>query len=215
MPAYFGRVAVWLLASVSAILLQRAVYEHYLLTMVPPLALGAALFLVEFHRRVAWFRRRMLLWGVAFGVASVPFAWVTILDQWPRGDRDTAAITEHLDRLGLSRGTGAAELYVVDHEASLYLLTGTTPQSRYAYPGHLQCDYGLPRGVDAEAEIDRVMAQQPRFVVITERRSRLTCTQPDRMARFDQHIAAGYVLVARAGTPGDAVEIYRRRTPGS
>jgi hypothetical protein len=208
-PARFAALGSWFLAATAGVLVQRAAYEHYLLALVPPLALAAALLLAELHRRTDWFRRPVML-AALVALVGFPPGWVTAQSLWPAGDHDAMAIAAELRRLGITAGNTQNEVYVVDHEPAIYLLTGTVQPTRFAYPAHLQCDFALPPGVDPEAEIDRVMALRPRIIVISERRARLMCTLPDRMARYERHLAAGYALVGRVGPPGARVEIHRR-----
>ena len=209
-PAQFAWLAGWFGAALAGVIVQHALYGHYLLTLLPPLVLGAGLFMAELARRATWFRGVFRV--AALGALIIfPVAWAMLMD-WPSGDRNVFAVADRLHQLGLVRGTRAAELFVVDHETSLYLLTDTVQPTRFAHPEHLQCNISLPPGVDPVAEIEATMARRPRFVVITERRSRLACTLPHRMAIYMRHLDADYVLAGRVGDPPDAVEIYRRRT---
>lgn len=210
-PAHFTRVFAWFLAAAGGILVLRSMYDHYFLTLLPPLALGAGLFLAELQRQVSIFRRGAVLPAVIVALMAFPPAWVTVRAEWPIGDRDAAAITQRLAEHGLVGGTDEPELYVADHELALYLMTRTLQPTRFAYPQHLICDFPLPPGIKPEMELERVMARRPGYVVITTRRSRMICTREDRMALLGRHLEAEYELVARVGSEIDPVDIFRLR----
>lgn len=208
-PARYGWLGGWLLAASAGILLLRAMYDHYYLTLLPPLVLAASLFLAEFSRRVAWARGRARLTLALAALWLFPSGWITLNGQWPLGDREAEAIVAALRDNGLRAGEG--ELFVADHELALYLLTQTVQPTQFPFPQHLTCDFPLPPGVDPAKELDRIMAGRPRFVVVTANRARFVCTRPDRMAIVGRALDAGYDRVAVVGDPRDAVEVWRRR----
>lgn len=203
-----GWIVAWFVAAAAAILMLRSAYEQYFLTLVPPLALGAGLFLAEFHRR--FIRRRVARASAVLLLGAFPFAAVSHAGEWPTDDRDVKAVVARLNELALVRGTDRPELFVADHEISIYLLTDTRQPTRFAFPQHLQCNFPLPPGVEPAAELGRVMDLRPRFVVITYWRQRRLCTRADRMAIIGQRLAAEYHLVGRVGDPRNPVDIYER-----
>jgi hypothetical protein len=210
-PAHYARLGGWLVASGSAVLLLRAMYAHYFLMLLPPLVLAASLFLAELTRRADGLRGRA---GAAATVAAVWLfapAWVSVKGEWPSGDRGVAAIIGTLREHGLE--PGSRDLFVVDHELSMHLLTGTVQPTRFAFPQHLVCDFPLPPGVTAEQEIERVMAARPRFVVVTAGRTRFVCTRPERMALIARHLDAAYRRIATIETGWLPVEVWRRAGP--
>ena len=184
-------------------------YDRYFLTTLPALALGAGLYLSELRRQWAPLGDRRALAVLIAALAVIPFAFVTYAGAWPTGTRNTTEIADHLRRHGLE-AKAPNELYVADQELVVYLLADVAPPTKYAVAQHLGCEFGLPAGVDPEREIDRILDAKPRFVVISEQRTRFYCTRPDRMARMDRHLAADYRLIDTLGAAWDPVQIYQR-----
>jgi len=205
----FAWLGYWLLAAVMGAVFVRAAYDHHLLTLLPPLVLVASRFLAEASRRARGPARRAGIVALLAAFWLAPSAWLSWRGEWPFGDNDVHAILDALREQGLRPGPG--QLYVADHEPSLYLLTGTLQPTRFVVPTHLVCPFPLPADVEPATELERIMASRPRFVVITSGRGRFVCTQPDRMAIVGQALEAGYERVAVVGNARDPVEVWRRK----
>lgn len=209
--AGYLRALGWAAASGAGAFALRSMYEHYFLTLVAPLSLVSAAFVLELARR--WTEGARRLAPAALGIALVawPLAWVTIQQQWPTEERHTDELAGKLLMLGLRPDAPASQLYVVDHEMAVYLATDVDPPARFSFPQHLTCDFQLPKGVDAVRAIDDIMAKRPKFVVVTQTRRDMMCTRPDRMAQIDRRLEADYDLVDRVDDRRAPLQIYRLR----
>lgn len=69
----------------------------------------------------------------------------------------------------------ARQIYVFDYQPIIYSLAGQTPPTRYAFPSVLtKCFLSHVAGVDAAAEVHRILAGDPEFIV----RSQFPLTAP-------------------------------------
>jgi hypothetical protein len=207
------RVFWWIVVSSIGILAVKSMYGRYFLTLIAPLSLAIAVLLVDLRNRLQARSSRLVFAAALVGLCAYPLVWVTFNNEWPTGDHRSIEIAQRLLRLGVQPGPGKPQFFVVDHEVALYLLTDTTPPSRYAFPGHLECPFPLPADVTADGEIDRIMNDRPRFVVISEPRRDLMCTLPERMERIGRHLDAHYVLVDRIDDPNEPMQIYEAMDP--
>jgi hypothetical protein len=155
----------WALVATAAVLVFGTYYMHYALPLIVPLAVVAAPFLS--HWRIGpLLPRDLAAWRVLTVYAVCLFGLVS----------EIRANNEHR-RL---RGSGAevramAEfirprlqdcLFVFDGEPILYDLTGSCLPSRYAFPSHLNdANEAGATGVDQLAEVGRILANHPHFVV--------------------------------------------------
>jgi hypothetical protein len=205
------RVVWWIIASTLGIFAVRAMYGRYLLTLVAPFSLAISALAFDFARNAQAPKMRAAMAAGFACLLAWPLGWVTWKREWPTGDRHSIALAERLLRHGVAPGPGKPQIFVVDHEIALYLLTDTTPPTRYAFPGHLECPFPLPKGVTAEGEIDRIMQERPRFVVISEPRRDLLCTLPERMAQIGRHLDRDYVLIDRVDDPIEPLQIFEAK----
>jgi hypothetical protein len=87
-------------------------------------------------------------------------------DAFAPGDPDFGDPTAQLGAYLASREAAERGLYVADDRTVLYVLTGASPPTRYAYPPHLLDRYQeIVAGVDGPREIARDPDQHPAYVV--------------------------------------------------
>lgn len=190
-------LGVWLAFTLAATLLSRRFYPHYFLQVLPPLSLLAAAVIVQAVQLDSALprARQALLIGliVAIGLAQ-PAA---------RPLRASAA-----EALALLRRTQRTELlvytagylrermapddylYVAEGDPILYYLTDAPLPTRYLLPPLLNDDLAPMIGVDPLAELERIMALRPRYVVLLEEYRR----DPAFLARLQAHLARDYAL---------------------
>lgn len=203
------RVALWLGVSAAGIVAMRAMYAHYFLPLLPPLILLSLVALGVLARK-AQRHRRAILATALIGLAAYPLAWYFLVEApAARPGRLATEAAEFLKERGLTPG---GSLYVVDSDPAIYLLTGAALPTRYPFPQHLTCDFHLP-GVDAAAEIRRIMAEAPRFVVISHFRKWMVCERPERLAIVDAALTKFYRRAATLADDGEVIDIYRRDAP--
>ncbi len=190
-------LGIWLAFTLAATLLSRRFYLHYFLQALPPLSLLAAAVIVQAVRLDSALphARQALLIGllVAVGLAqpaarplkaSVDEA-LTLLRRTPRVE--LLAYTA-----GYLRERMAPDdyLFVAEGDPILYYLTDARLPTRYLLPPLLNDDLSPMIGIDPLAELDRIMALRPRYVVLLEEYRR----DPAFLARLQTHLARDYVL---------------------
>jgi len=168
-------IACWLAMVAAMLALLGRFADHMFIQLLPPLALGTAAFLVLAARALPLTKRSphalrlgalglallvVLAWGAGrFAHAGLETLWqreAAGVRHW--GDR-TATIAAALR----SRIEGPGDLLVIGRLLGLYHATGTRPPTRYPFSLHLWAGYAP---VDGVAEIARITATPPRFVVV-------------------------------------------------
>ena len=190
-------LGVWLAFALAATLLSRRFYAHYFLQALPPLSLLAAAVIVQAVRLDSALprARQALLIGliVAIGLAQ-PAA-----RPLRASVEEAAALLRRTPRIellvytaGYLRERMAPDdyLYVAEGDPVLYYLTDARLPTRYLFPPHLNNDQSPMIGVDPLAELDRIMALQPRYVVLLEEYQR----DPAFLARLQEFLARDYQL---------------------
>jgi hypothetical protein len=189
-------VLVWLGLTLFGAILQRSAHAAYVMPLIAPLSLLAGLWLSQTGQRV----RR------ASSAVTLCFAlyWSTneiLVRYYVRVIAETA---QALNALAQTPGESEG-LHVVDYDASLYVLTGMRPVTRFAFFTHLTCAFPLPRGVDRMAEIRAAMARAPRFVVKRGEDPFLgTCLLPEVSAYYAQVLGEYYRHVGTFGRKGES-----------
>jgi 4-amino-4-deoxy-L-arabinose transferase-like glycosyltransferase len=192
----------WAAASVLGVLAFGTYYGHYALPVLVPLSAAAAAVLGAPRPGVRVRPAAVLL--PLFGLAA-SLAMATIHAR-SRGSGAEVRLLAEAVRL---RPTEC--LFVFDGEPILYLLTGSCLPTRYAFPTHLNDlrDAGAI-GVDQVAELRRVLATRPAYIVSSDR-PRARNTQQgwaEVAAALDRHYRP--VLGVRVG---DRVRLLHRRLP--
>ena len=81
-------------------------------------------------------------------------------------------------------------LFVADGQPILYFLTGAAIPTRYVLPVWLNNDLAPMAGIDPLAELDRIMALRPRYIVADETPRH----GPRFMAHLQRYLTDDYVL---------------------
>lgn len=149
-------ILLWTVAGLGGFFVFGNWYVFYLLPLLPPACLVAALA----FERIAWKRTAIaLLAGI--GLIAGTFASIARMAELGNGDdiqRLTALIERH-------RGQGG--IYVADGLPVLYLLTGSRLPSRYVFPDHLsESRYAASLGTGQLDELARLLDRRPGVVVI-------------------------------------------------
>lgn len=207
-PALFV-VAAWLLSSPAAALAPGQPYPHYALeTLVPLCVAGALMFdaLVLRHVPEGAPRSLALTFLVITSVGlplGLPLTVARQARHWAKG--------EAVDPLGRAAAwlkaedaAGSTSVFVLDERPMLYHLLGTRPPTRYPFPPWL-LDPRFVRvvGIDAQQELQRILAQEPRYIL---RRAEVWPELADSRSVVDAQIAPTYSLKAEV----EGVEILER-----
>ena len=186
-PLLLRGCALWLLLAAANVVLPMKFFAHYFYALLPPLCLLAAV-LVASLRRPGW-RFGLLAQVVAVLLLAAPplralaREIVDPVDPLLRAtEQATACIREH--------PAARPGLYVFNWDPVLYETTRTTPPTRFVLPGELAV-YSDSAGVDAPAEIARILAGRPGHIVVA--RPSYTPFSPEAFALVDEALA-GYEL---------------------
>jgi hypothetical protein len=204
----------WCAFSLAGIIALRATYDQYTITLLPQLALGSALFLRLVAERAGGMQARgvrvqLIVAPFLLGLLVFPFALVSWRSEWPNENRHVRSLADAIR--AIRAPAGGADIYSVDHEPALYLASGNLPPTRFIYPQHLLCDFPLPPGLSAEAELERIMAQRPRFVVKRRAGVQMVCARAERIEWVRAVLARDYEVVASFGAEPDAVDLFQLR----
>ena len=190
-------LAAWLLAGLAGVVVAKSFYDHYFLQVLPVLCVSLGVWFAKLPRGV------VLRAGVVIAALALP-AWaanVALHD---------AMVPDVTAQVGADlAGQHPASLYVFDSQPILYALAGQTPPTRYVLPSEL-VGRTLPgvAGVDAGAEVARILAGTPQFIIRRETPSTdPAVVNPAVYAQLEQALTARYRLWR--AYPG--VEVYEIR----
>lgn len=194
----------WLLAALAGFFMIGNFYHYYFMPVLVPLCAAAAPNLAE---------RR---WGAmlfAF-VMAFPFAIGQVVP--PRETGDRIASVDRLTQRIVPHIDAAHCLYVFDGPTALYMTTHSCLPTRFAYPDHLTNDVERPAlGVDATAELRRVLASQP-GAIVTARPRLVPTLNAANVALMQQTLARDYYPVTRVRHAWRIVTVWaRKHGPGA
>jgi 4-amino-4-deoxy-L-arabinose transferase-like glycosyltransferase len=211
-------LGLWLIGGLLGVAAAKSFYDHYFLQILPALCLCLAW-------TVAWRLPQFGTWrtlptsALFAALLIIPaLAGYTALNNAtrplisPTGQFQPdipARIAADLRPLLAADTSPAPKLYVFDDQFILYALTATTPPTRYVFPSVLTgCFLARVAGVDGAAEIARILAQNPQFIV---RRAGPPPATPNTdtaaYAELESALAQNYTLLH--SYPGSL--LYRRR----
>ncbi|WP_404481990.1 hypothetical protein [Novosphingobium sp. BL-52-GroH] len=149
-------VGLWAMAATAAVLAYPNLFNHYLLTLLPPLCVLAS----------GLYRRGALGLIALAGLAASILPHATSLD-WPTRERAREAEAA-LARYVAQQADGG-RLLVWGQASYLYVLADQAPPSALAFAPHLyDATEAHATGFDQDREISRVLALRPAIVVRQE-----------------------------------------------
>jgi len=195
-------LVLWLAGGCVGVAAAKLFYDHYFLQILPVLCVSLALVLARATGGMSLWKREVLFAAIlaipCFGAgeslmaACLPLVTAQDGPQVPHQDtpaRIAAAIAN------LPPGS-PRQVFVFDYQPIIYSLAGQTPPTRYAFPSVLtKCFLSHVAGVRAAAEIHRILAADPEFIVRSQ--YPLTGSTVINQAVYDevnQDIAARYDL---------------------
>ncbi|NYT42207.1 glycosyltransferase family 39 protein [Sphingomonas sp. R-74633] len=202
----------WAIAAIGGVLIFGTYFDHYALPLIAPLCVLAAAWFGDAEAGVVLASANVRLRipaGVALMALVTGLSLLLINDN--RRDRGWGPQVERM--ADFIRPQLRDCLYVFDGEPSLYQLTGSCLPTRWPFPSHLSLSRESQAiGTDPVAEIRRIMAAKPEFVVASTR------PDPDLNPRALDYMTA---LLARDYVPALEVPVgsrsrivYRRRPNG-
>lgn len=169
----------WALAGLAAAFMLGLASEHRLQPLLPPLILLAA-------ARDGWRR-----WQLALAIAVMMAVGIVAKLIDIRGEGSPA--TSYRIAAAIRAVPGDGCIYVADTLPLLYALARTCTPTPYAFPTLLtHPDEINSIGIDARAELARVLASRPRAIVIT--RPRKNYMDPAARGLIEAELAAHYRL---------------------
>ncbi|MFM6829811.1 MAG: hypothetical protein ACKOVA_05685 [Novosphingobium sp.] len=145
----------WVVAAFGGYLLYGTWSEHFVLPLLPPLCIAAALALDQFAKPRTMALRLVAI-GVIAGLARAATAEVT--------DGGAADVNRVAALVKPYLGKGC--LYVVGAPASLYSLTGSCLATRFVFPSHLTSQrYAGTLGTDPQQAMRELIASRPSVIV--------------------------------------------------
>lgn len=208
---------LWLAVAALAVAAPGHFFAHYFLILTPPLAVlsaagafAAARFVAPGRAgHVAPARTGLVALTLIGVVAAGPFAFdlrERLVPGFHMGLPDASARVASAIRAEMQPGD---VVFVANHQPVIYFLTGSPLPTRFPFPAHLTGAFGNLAGEDMDAEVARVMATRPRFVVLD--RGYWFMVRPGAERVISATLAADYTLAhSIPGQPG-AVEIHRLR----
>lgn len=158
---------VWFATGSIGIVAPGYFYPHYFLIWLPPLAMLAALGAWRVARLLPT-ARRALGYGLLVGVVVVG-AWRG--DAVARIERGIGIFTPDpvdlvADRIRAELQPGES-IFIANYHPVIYALTDAALPSRFIFPAQLTGSaFTQVAGIDTDAEVARIMATRPRFVVV-------------------------------------------------
>jgi 4-amino-4-deoxy-L-arabinose transferase-like glycosyltransferase len=151
-------VLLWILATALDVCLPMKFFRHYFFALYPPVCVAGALALAA----VVAGRRKWFAYGLVILLAtSLPMWGMGMLRAAPWSAEDVPRLVA--DTV-LSAGATDGDLYVYRYQPSVYALTRIRPPTPYVMTLELS-EFSQSAHVDGVAEINRILANQPRFIV--------------------------------------------------
>jgi hypothetical protein len=194
----------WFLAALLATLVQRSIHVAYLSQTLPPALLLAGLCAAratpEFGRAPEWARLGALaLMSLATAVEN--FGHLT-------NRHPTRAIAEATTAIRATGPSRADRLFAVNRGLWLNVATSLDPPTRYIHPAHTLCEFNR-RSAD---NLTDALAAAPRYIVVADRRARLSCERPERWDMIEATLRNGYRLIVHAAEDSESYDVYERVT---
>lgn len=198
----------WLFAASLAVAVPGFFFPHYFLILMPPLSLLAAIGIQAFAERIAGHRARWMLAALVGFVAIDQVA----SDLTPRlsrgfymGSPDTPRRMAAMMNDELQPGD---TIFVPNYQPVVYFLTNANLPTRFPFPVHLTGSFANLAGVDTNAEVARILATRPRFIVLD--RTEWFGMRASAMSMLTEALEDGYELAASFAEERGAVELWRR-----
>lgn len=201
--APLGALAIWFALALLSVVAQRAIAITYVGPTIAPGLLLAGLCATRATPELGRLPAPMRL--AALALASVVLALAFPGNDLSAG-QESGALAQAAAAIRARGPTGADRLYVVNRGAWLYGALEMPPPTIYFYPGHTLCDF-RDKG---PALLAQVLAGEPRYLVVANRRLHYVCEQPDRWALVEAKLAASYRRIAHAQGQGDFYDVYER-----
>jgi len=221
-------LAIWSGSIAAVLVLLGRFADHMWLQAMPPMALGCGALAATLGRRLP---ARLgpaaaVLAGLALLALGARVPWAAAVEVVQRRLEGSAHWGDRSATIGAAIGgriKGSRDIFVLGRSLGVYLATGQAPPARLVFSWHFWAPYAP---LDGMAELERIMAARPRFVVVDEAwlpggaglQSPAHARLMDRLAALLE--AGGYVRDGRVGRfrsrgggfigGGDDAVVFRR-----
>ncbi len=197
---------MWFLAAVFAVAGPGMWFNHYFVILMAPLSILAAMGAWQ----LAWKLRAGLALPAFVGMVGAVALHAWAIDTLPRLERgwdipDPPRQVAEIIRQQIRRGE---PIFIANYHPAVYVMSGAGVPTRFAFPGHLTCEWDRVTGVDADAEVKRILAERPRIIVV-DRGYWRTMRRRVRV-NIGNALKRSYVKVAEVQEVAGMVEIWRR-----
>jgi hypothetical protein len=157
-------LAVWVVAAALDVAMPLKLWKHYFNALIPPLCLAAALAIeVMLHRGRAIARA-----GVVLGVLAVIPAVLLIMKHVSDSRSiDRMNVPSTIGQQIVDGGTNGHDVYVFNYDPLVYAYANAVPPTKYVLGIEL-ADFAGTSGIDSRGEIDRILSQSPRWIVVAD-----------------------------------------------
>jgi hypothetical protein len=195
----------WLLAALLTTIAQRSMHVDYINQTLPPAlllaGLGAERAAPEFGRAPEWVRLALLAL-MSLAIALKNFGG-DLTNRHP-----TRAIAEATMAIRATSPSSSDTLFAVNRGLWLNAATDLDPPTRFIHPAHILCEFDRQSG----HTLRDALAAAPRYIVVADRRMRLSCERPERWDMITATLRDGYRLIAHAAEDSESYEVYERAT---
>ena len=199
----------WFAVATLAVAAPGMFFNHHFLVWLPPVALLAAAGAWAVAGLLAPHDRALVAGAMIALVAAD--AWVTDaakrIETGP-GFRRADPVRAVARSLSGTVPPGST-VWIVNYHPVVYVLADMAVPTRFAFPQHLAGWYSGVTGIDADAEIDRVLASRPAAIVVD--RGWWSAIRPPIRGVVEAALARDYAFAARVLEANGPVEIYRLR----
>jgi hypothetical protein len=153
-------LSVWVIASALDIAMPLKLWKHYFNALIPPLCLAAAL------SAQAMLRRRGAI--VALGLVTVVPAAFSAVKHFPDSRSiGRVNVPSTIGQQIADGGSNGHDVYVFNYDPLVYAYANAVPPTKYVLGIEL-ADFASTSGIDSRGEIDRVLAESPKWIVVAE-----------------------------------------------
>jgi hypothetical protein len=198
-------LALWTVATILSVWMQRALFPAYLGPAFSPLLLlsGACVVFAapELQRIGAPLRLGLV------GLLTVATAMIgrSAGFDLPQEDRAIGAAAEAIQASGPARDD---RLLVVNGAMALYTATALTPPTAYFHWEHTLCDFPAA----GPSRLAEALATTPRYIAVA-RTVRFPCERPDAWSQVEAALADSYRLLAHVQGDRNAFDLYETVPP--
>jgi 4-amino-4-deoxy-L-arabinose transferase-like glycosyltransferase len=156
-------LTIWLIAACIDVVMPLKFWKHYFNALVPPLCLMSGLATSLLAREMAANFGRLLIVGVI--LTLMPAAAEIARHVGDSRSFGRANIPREIGERIKAGGSNGHDVFVFDYDPLVYLYSGNAPLSRFVLGVEL-AEFAASTGTSADAEIGRILARKPRWIVL-------------------------------------------------